>query len=71
MRRAAGRSNLLRRIEELEKHSVDGSRLVPHSPQWLAFWMSQFELYVAGQAHVRFTIQAIRAVMQAIPDEAD
>jgi hypothetical protein len=45
--------------------------LVPHSPQWLTFWLAQFQLYVAGRANVRFTIEAIRAIMQAIPDEAD
>jgi hypothetical protein len=36
MKRKSGRSNLLRRIEELETCSVDGSGLVPHSQQWLA-----------------------------------
>jgi hypothetical protein len=26
---------------------------------------------VAGEAHVRFTIEAVRAIMQATPDEDD
>ena len=38
MRGKSGRANLLRRIEELESRSVDGSGLVPHSPEWLAFF---------------------------------
>ena len=71
MRRGSGRSNILRRLEQLESRWTDGSRLVAHSPEWLTFWLSQYQLYVAGQAHVRFTIEAIRAIMQAIPDEAD
>jgi len=69
MRRRPGRSNILRRLEELEARSTDGSRLVPHSPEWLTFWLKQFDLYVAGEPHARFTIDAMRAIMQALPDQ--
>ena len=70
-KRKAGRANLLRRIEELESRSVDGSGLVPHSPQWLAFWQQQFHLYDTGQPHEQLTLEAVRAVMQATPDDDD
>ena len=65
MKRKSGRGNILRRIEELESWSVDGSGLVPHSPQWLAFWQEQFRLYDAGRPHVQLTLEGVRAVMQA------
>jgi hypothetical protein len=69
MLRKRGRSSLLRRLEELEARSTDSSRLVPHSPEWLEFWLRQFHLYNTGQPYVTFTIEAIRAIMQATPDE--
>jgi hypothetical protein len=69
MKRMGGRVNLLRRIEELESLSVDRSGLVPHSPQWLAFWQEQFHLYGSGQPHVQLTLEGVRAVMQATPDQ--
>jgi hypothetical protein len=69
MRREPGRSNLLQPLEELEARSTDGSGLVPHSPAWLKFCLSQFHLYNTGQPYVTFTIDAIRAIMQATPDE--
>ena len=71
MRGKSGRANLLRRIEALESRSVDGSRLAPHSPQWLAFWQEQFHLYDTGQPHAQLTLEAVRAVMQATPDDDD
>src|ERR1017187_4573220 len=70
-KRKPGRSNLLRRIEELETRWTDGSGLVPHSPQWLAFWQQQFHLYDTGQPHEQLTLEAVRAVMQATPDDDD
>ena len=68
-KRKAGRANLLRRIEELESRSVDGSGLVPDTPQWLAFWMRQYYLMETGQKHVQLTLDAARAIMNAIPDD--
>jgi hypothetical protein len=68
-KRKAGRANLLRRIEGLESRSVDGSGLVPDSPEWLSFWQEQVRLYGTGQPHVQLTLEGVRAVMQATPDE--
>jgi hypothetical protein len=65
------KKNILRRIEELEARTIDGSGLVPHSPAWLAFWQRQFQLYEAGQEHAPLTLEGIRAVMQATPDEGE
>ena len=71
MKQRSGKANLLRRIEELESRSVDGSGLPPHSPQWLEFWQQQFDLFETGQKHVRLTLEAVRAIMQATPDDVD
>jgi hypothetical protein len=65
MKLRSGKANLLRRIEELEAHSVDGSGLSPHSPQWLEFWQEQVRLYQLGDTDVRLTLEGVRAVMQA------
>ena len=69
MKRKVGRANILRRIEELESRSIDGSGLVPHSPEWLAFWQEQVRLYEVGADHVRLSLEGVRAVMQATPDD--
>jgi hypothetical protein len=71
MLRRSGRTNIVRRIEELESHSVDGSGLVLHSPAWLAFWQRQVHLYENGEEHVRLTLEGVRAVMQATPDASE
>ena len=71
MRRKSGRANLLRRIEELESRSGDGSGLGPDSPEWLSFWQEQVHLYETGQEHVPLTLEGVRAVMQATPDEPE
>jgi hypothetical protein len=70
MVRKSGRANVLRRIEELESRSTDASRLVPHSPAWLAFWQRQVHLYETGQEHAPLTLEGVRAVMHATPDAA-
>jgi hypothetical protein len=71
MRQNASRANVLRRIEQLEARSMDGSGLAPHSPEWLEFWQQQMRLYETGQEHVQLTLEGIRAVMQATPDEGE
>jgi hypothetical protein len=35
----------------------------------LAFWRQQFNLYENGEEHVPLTLEGVRAVMQAIPDD--
>lgn len=32
-------------------------------------WLAQFHLYNTGQPYVTFTIESLRAIMQALPDE--
>jgi len=71
MARKSGRSNLLRRIEALEERSTDDSGLVPHSPEWVEFWLQQVHLYETGQPHVPLTLEGVRAWMQATPDRDD
>ena len=68
MPRKSGRANILRRIEALESWSVDASGLIPQSPEWLAFWTRQVELYMANQEHVPLIFEGIRAYMQSVPD---
>ena len=69
MNRRVGKGNILQRIEALEARSTDDSGLVPDSPEWLAFWQRQFQLYENGEEHVPLTLEGVRAVMQAIPDD--
>ena len=71
MRRKSGSANILRRIEQLEARSMDGSGLAPHSLEWLAFWQQQVRRYEVGDEHVRLTLEGLRAVMQATPDDGD
>jgi hypothetical protein len=71
MKRKSGKANILRRIEELEARTIDGSGLVLHSPEWLAFWQRQVSLYETGDENVRLTLEGVRAVMQATPDSSE
>ncbi len=71
MKTGSGRANLLRRIEELEARLTDGSGLAPGTPDWLAFWQEQVRLHETGQPHAQLTLQGMRAVMQATPDEPE
>jgi hypothetical protein len=71
MKPKSGRLTRLRRIEDLDSRSVDGSGLAAHSPAWLARWHGQVHLYETGQPHVQLTLEAICAVIQAIPDEGN
>ena len=71
MRQKPRRANVLRRIEELESRSVDDSGLIPQSPEWLAFWQQQVHLYENGEEHVPLTLEGVRAVLQATPDNGD
>jgi hypothetical protein len=68
MNRRVGKGNILQRIEALEAVSTDDSGLLPDSPEWLAFWQRQVQLYETGQEHVPLTLEGIRAYMQATPD---
>jgi hypothetical protein len=69
MKRRVGKGNILQRLEALEARSTDVSGLIPHSPEWLKFWIRQVELYMANQEHVPLTMEAVRAYMQSVPDD--
>jgi hypothetical protein len=56
-------------LSGVESRSLDGSGMVPNSPVWLGYWMRQFELMGTGEPYIRFTLEAARAVMNAIPDD--
>ena len=59
-----GRSNLLRRLRDLEGRLTDPSCLAPHSPEWLAFWDRQVYNRMTDQEHVPLTVEALRALMR-------
>jgi hypothetical protein len=40
--------NLERRLRKLEMRSTDGSGFVPHSPEWLSYWVHQADLYLTS-----------------------
>jgi len=63
MKRKSGRSNLLRRIEELEARWTDGSGLEPHSQAWLEYWDRQVYNYMTDQPHAPITVEGLRAIM--------
>ena len=72
MHRKTGRSNILWRIAELETRLTDASGLVPHSQEWLDYWILQVSNYAAGREHAPLTIEGVRAVMQVCdPDGAN
>jgi hypothetical protein len=70
MPRKLGRSNLLRRLEDLEGRLTDESCRAPHSPEWLMFWDRQVYNYMTDRKHVPLTIDALRAVMRYSDDPA-
>ena len=71
MKRRVSKGSILQRLEALEAVSTDDSGLLPDSPEWLAFWQRQFNLYENGEEHVPLTLEGVRAVMQATPDNGD
>ena len=69
MKRKTGKANLLRRIEELEARTLDGSGLIPHSPEWQAFWHREVILCFAGKPHVPPPLEAVRDYIQNSPPD--
>ena len=49
---------------------MDESRLVPHSPEWLAFWDQQAYNHAIGKGSPLFPLEAMRAVMQYADEPA-
>ena len=70
VRYGATRGNVLRHIEALEARSMDASRLVPHSPEWVAFWDQQAYNHAIGKESLLFPLDAMRAVLQYTDDPA-
>jgi hypothetical protein len=60
MKRKSGRSNLLRRIEELETRWTDGSGLAPHSQAWLEYRDRQVYNYMTDQPDAPITVEGLR-----------
>jgi hypothetical protein len=58
-----GRSNLLRRIEELEARVTDHSGLVPKSQEWLEYWDRQVCHYMRHEPHDQLTLEGVQAMM--------
>jgi hypothetical protein len=71
MQRKPSRSNILRRLAELETRFTDCSGLVPHSPGWMEFWTHQFHLRDAGQECMLFPLEFIRAWVQSSPPDGE
>ena len=45
-------SNLNRRLKKLEALMTDEAGLVPHSPQWLAYWTERTDKILNGEEEV-------------------
>ncbi|MBZ5619282.1 MAG: hypothetical protein LAQ69_11255 [Acidobacteriia bacterium] len=65
-------TNLQRRLHKLEAHLTDPSGLVPHSRKWLVYWDTQIHDYMTNEQAepVRFSVEAVRAVMKFTTDPA-
>jgi len=64
--------SLEKRLKRLENATgIDRSGRAPHSPEWLAFWKSEYQRYLAGEHGVLLTIEGVRAAMQDIDDDAE
>ena len=60
-------TNLRRRLRILEAHLSDESRLVPHSPQWRAYWTDWVKKRLQGEEQPRrIPVDAYRAVIDTV-----
>ena len=61
-------TNLERRLRKLEANLTDGSRLAPHSLEWLQFWDREIYAFMKDPEHrwpkKLFPRDAFEAVMQ-------
>ena len=62
----------LRRLERANEASSDGSGFVPHSTEWLNFWLRWAARQVAGEDPEPkcITIEAFRAIVALVPAES-
>jgi hypothetical protein len=70
MLRKPGRSDLLRRLAEVETRLMDHSRLAPNSREWPVFWDRQVYSYITDREYVPLTLEAVRAIMRYSDDPA-
>jgi len=62
---------LQKRLAALEAKLTDRSRLIPHSPEWLAFWTEEIEAILNGKSPrtlASVPLDAICAWMLSCPD---
>jgi hypothetical protein len=57
-------TNLRRRLKKLEALVTDDAGLVPHSPQWLAYWIERIERMMSAQdaGGLRIPLEALDAI---------
>jgi hypothetical protein len=61
-----------RRLRKLENRLLDDSGLVPHSPEWCAYWLERIERYATGDiVDLRGPIEVFRIWMQQCEDGSD
>jgi hypothetical protein len=59
-------TNLRRRLRKLEAVLTDDAGLVPHSPQWLAYWKERLDELESGQDHgnrCKIPLEAVDAIV--------
>jgi hypothetical protein len=60
-------SRLQSRLRKLEAVLTDERGLIPHSPRWLAYWMSQMDRAFAGEELAeRIPLEAVDATRTTI-----
>jgi len=63
-------TNLLRRIRKLESVWKDCNGLVPHTKEWLEYWLERLENYEAGDDLRGLTLAAVDAIIR-LDDESE
>ena len=61
-------SNLYRRLKKLEARMTDEAGLVPHSPQWLAYWTERTDQILNGEEEVKgclIPLEVLDAIIEA------
>jgi hypothetical protein len=59
-------TNLRRRLKKLEVLLTDDAGLIPHSPQWLAYWKKRLEELVSGHDdgnRCKIPLEAVDAII--------
>ena len=66
-------SNLQRRLKKLEALMTDEAGLVPHSPQWLAYWTERLHKFIAREYDLKdgkIPLEVIRAYVQSAESDS-